>query len=127
MSHFSRENNRIVWTDTPVIDLDRAVIFYKNVLSINVTTEQYGEVKFAILEHSEGNGGCLVVDAESVTDKGALNYFNVHGRIRDAVQQALKFGGKVLQDVHTIGPHGYRTVIIDSEGNRIALHSEVDA
>jgi predicted enzyme related to lactoylglutathione lyase len=24
---------------------------------------------------------------------------------------------------HAIGPHGFRTVILDSEGNRIALHS----
>jgi predicted enzyme related to lactoylglutathione lyase len=28
-----------------------------------------------------------------------------------------------LQDKHQIGPHGFRAIIVDSEGNRIALHS----
>jgi hypothetical protein len=32
-------------------------------------------------------------------------------------------GGKVLQPKHPIGPHGFRAVILDSEGNRVALHS----
>jgi predicted enzyme related to lactoylglutathione lyase len=29
--------------------------------------------------------------------------------------------------VHAIGPHGFRAVLLDSEGNRIALHSSSDA
>jgi uncharacterized protein len=36
-------------------------------------------------------------------------------------------GGKVVKPVHSIGPHGFRAVILDSEGNRIALHSTRDA
>ena len=32
-------------------------------------------------------------------------------------------GGKVLQPKHPIGPYGSRAVVLDSEGNRIALHS----
>jgi len=29
----------------------------------------------------------------------------------------------VLQPKHPIGPYGFRAVVLDSEGNRIALHS----
>jgi predicted enzyme related to lactoylglutathione lyase len=49
------------------------------------------------------------------------------GRIRDAVAQVERHGGKVMQAVHTIGPHGCRAIVLDSEGNRIALHSTRDA
>lgn len=35
-------------------------------------------------------------------------------------------GGKVTEPVHAIGPHGFRALMLDSEGNRIALHSSVD-
>jgi predicted enzyme related to lactoylglutathione lyase len=52
---------------------------------------------------------------------------NVDGRIRDAVAQVEKLGGKVVEPVHPIGPHGCRAVILDSEGNRIALHSRSNA
>jgi len=30
---------------------------------------------------------------------------------------------KILKRKHQIGPYGFRVVILDSEGNRIALHS----
>ena len=52
---------------------------------------------------------------------------NVEGRIRDAVLQTPKHGGAVLEPTRGIGPHGFRAVVLDSEGNRIALHSSVDA
>ena len=32
-------------------------------------------------------------------------------------------GGKVLQPRHAVGPYGFRALVLDSEGNRIALHS----
>ena len=32
-----------------------------------------------------------------------------------------------LYYTHAIGPHGFRALIRDSEGNRIALHSNTDA
>jgi predicted enzyme related to lactoylglutathione lyase len=58
---------------------------------------------------------------------GILLYLNANGRIRDAVAQATENGGKVIDQIHSIGPHGFRALILDSEGNRIALHSESDA
>jgi uncharacterized protein len=32
----------------------------------------------------------------------------------------------VLNPTHAIGPHGFRAIILDSEGNRVALHSMTD-
>ncbi len=54
-------------------------------------------------------------------------YMNVDGRIRDAIVQTERMGGKVVEAVHAIGEHGFRAIILDSEGNRIALHSTRDA
>ena len=36
-------------------------------------------------------------------------------------------GGRILEPPHSLGPHGYRALLLDSEGNRIALHSNTDA
>lgn len=128
MSDFNSQHNRTVWCDIPVTDLDRAAAFYAAVLAIKVHTDAFQGMKFGILEHEQGNGGCLVVNPEEITGKsGILVYFNVHGRIRDAVRQVESRGGKIVQPVHPIGPHGFRAVVLDSEGNRIALHSPDDA
>jgi predicted enzyme related to lactoylglutathione lyase len=81
-----------------------------------------------VLDHDTGNGGCLVPnEAEISGNAGILLYMNVDGRIQDAVIQAAKHGGKIVKPVHAIGQHGFRAVILDSEGNRIALHSTSDA
>ena len=34
-------------------------------------------------------------------------------------------GGNVIEEIHSIGPHGFRAIILDSEGNRMVLHSGV--
>ena len=46
---------------------------------------------------------------------------------RDAVAKSTAHGGELIDDVHPIGPHGFRAILRDSEGNRIALHSKEDA
>ena len=128
MSDFNSLHNRAVWFDIPVADLDRAAAFYRAVLAIGVQKEQFDNFAFCILDHRDGNGGCLVLNATEVSaNAGILVYMNAEGRIRDAVEQVRAHGGKVLEPTRGIGPHGFRAVVLDSEGNRIALHSSVDA
>lgn len=125
MSEQNQLKNLIVWSDIEVLDLDRAIAFYAAVLAIQVGKESFGEQSFGILQHTEGNGGCLILGTPSAV--GTLVYFNVEGRIRDAAAQVTAKGGQILQPVHPIGPHGFRAVVLDSEGNRMALHSMQDA
>ena len=128
MSQANPLHNRAVWFDIPVVDLDRANAFYAAVLNIKVDKNEFDGLSFSVLEHKEGNGGCLIPNADEVSaDKGILLYLNVDGRIRAAVAKCQELGGKVIQDVHAIGPHGHRAIVLDSEGNRVALHSESDA
>ena len=128
MSDLNATHNRAVWFDIPVRDLDRAAAFYAAVLAIKVDKVSAGSMTFCVLEHEQGNGGCLVqADANAAPGAGVLLYLNAEGRIRDAVGRVGALGGEVLEDTHPIGPHGFRAIVRDSEGNRIALHSETDA
>ena len=52
-----------------------------------------------------------------------LIYPSVDCRLDAAVKAARANGGKVLEERQQIGPNGYRAIIVDSEGNRLALHS----
>jgi len=127
MGEMNSKINRAVWLDIPVVELERACNFYSAVLGCEVFQESFGDIKFGVLEHEDGNGGCLIVKPEDISDKGITIYFNTDGRIRDAVAQVTEKGGTVLGDVEAIGPHGFRAIALDSEGNRIALHSNTDA
>jgi len=128
MSDYNSQHNRAVWFDIPATDLDRAAAFYAAVLGIKVQKEQMPGGAFCVLEHHNGNGGCLVSgEPDANPGRGILLYLNVDGRIRDAVELVTRKGGRVLQPVHGIGPHGFRAIVVDSEGNRVALHSNTDA
>jgi len=120
--------NQIVWFDMPVQDLDRAIRFYSAVLGAPVKKEQMPGMTFAVLPHQDHEvSGCLAPGGEGSASKpsphGALLYFNCQGRLDQAVAAVEPNGGKVLQPRHQIGPYGFRAVVLDSEGNRIALHS----
>ncbi len=127
MSGFNTQHNRAVWFDIPVADLERAASFYRAVLAVRMHREQSQGAAFYVLEHAGGNGASLVVDPSAVGARGVLTYLNVDGRIRDAVRQAEQRGGRLIEPVRAIGAHGFRAVILDSEGNRVALHSQRDA
>ncbi len=118
--------NTLCWTDIPVTDLNRAVAFYSKVLNEPTTLQKGAAAEFGLLPHTGTNAsGCLVVGTEhKPSQEGPLIYLSVHERLADAVRAAAANGGKVLQPKHAIGPYGFRAIILDSEGNRIALHSE---
>ena len=122
--------NTVCWTDIPVTDLDRAIKFYSAVLGKKVNKESFEGSAYGLLPHEEQNAsGCLCVGSDSAgsdnkpSQTGPLIYLSVEGRLADAVKAVESNGGKVLEEKHQIGPHGFRAVIVDSEGNRLALHS----
>jgi uncharacterized protein len=127
MTDFNSKNNCVVWVDVPVKDLNRAMGFYKAVLANDVSKVEVPGMEFAVLDHQDGNGGCLVPGGEQISSTGGvLVYFNANGRIRAAAAEVEKNGGKILEPVHSIGPHGFRAILLDSEGNRVALHANSD-
>ena len=120
----------LCWTDIPVTNLDRAIKFYSAILGKEVRKMSETGFEYGLLPHEEQNAsGCLCVGGDSVGNKnepsetGPLIYLSVEGRFNEAVKAARINGGKVFQERQQIGPHGVRAIIVDSEGNRIALHS----
>ncbi len=128
MTDFNTQHNWGVWFDIPVADLDRAIAFYQGVLATSIPRSDCHGTSYGVLEHDQGNGGCLVLDPDAVrSDGGVLVYLNAQGRIREALEQVCRLGGKILEPLNAIGEYGYRAIILDSEGNRIALYSAIES
>jgi predicted enzyme related to lactoylglutathione lyase len=117
--------NRVVWVDIPVLDIDRAIKFYSAVLDAPVQKEVTAGPVLGILPHKNDEvAGCLVQkDGEKPSGHGPLLYLNVQGRLFQALAGVVANGGKVIEPEHHIDPYGFRAVILDTEGNRVALHS----
>ena len=116
--------NQVVWFDIPAVDLDRAIRFYSAILGAPVSKDEMPGMAMGVLLHEgEDVGGCIYVSEVSPSDQGPLLYFNCQGRLDEAIAAVVPNGGTILQPKHTIGPYGSRAIVLDSEGNRIALHS----
>jgi predicted enzyme related to lactoylglutathione lyase len=119
-------NNQVVWFDIPSKNLERAIRFYSQVLAITIKQEEFPGWRMGVFPHTDGQvSGCIVEEKDhQPSNHGLLLYFNANGRLDEAVVQVEKQEGKVIEPKHAIGEWGFRAIVLDSEGNRIALHSE---
>ncbi len=118
--------HQVVWFDIPATELSRALAFYRAVLDQEIEESQWQGGGIGVLQHGPGDvAGCIFqTDDCQPGAAGPLIYMNVNGRLQHAVDQVEAHGGQILQPPESIKPHGLRAIVLDSEGNRIALHSE---
>jgi uncharacterized protein len=123
------QKNPIGWVEIPVIDLDRAEKFYTDFFGISCTRQPEAEgfvMSMFPMDEGYGASGALVRGEGLVPSKeGALVYFTApEGGITAAVEKAKSLDITILMNYMDIGEFGHMAIIEDSEGNRIALHSE---
>lgn len=119
-----QRSHTLVWLDIPVRDLDRAIGFYTQVLDWPLD-DQRPRQPLAVFRHPGGSvsAALLETDSDATGAQGPLPYLNCAGRLERAVSRVRLNGGTVVRDIHGMAPFGYRAIVLDSEGNRIALHS----
>ena len=118
---------KVTWFEIPVLNMDRAKAFYEEVFKIEIEVQDLGEVLMGFLPPADGSGvpiGALVQYEEYVpNDKSVLLYFD-SSDISTELQRVPSAGGTIQRERTMISEeNGYMGVFIDSEGNRIALHS----
>lgn len=115
--------NKIVnWFDIPVIDLSRAKRFYEEVLGVEMLMIGIGGWRSAVFP--EGGG---LVQAEGCIPgtKGPLVYLDANPDLNEGLKKVMPAGGHVISKKAPLpAGNGYYAIIIDSEGNRIGLHSK---
>ena len=123
--------NPVSWLEIPAIDMDRACKFYNEVFGWQIKAEQIGPLQMAVFPHTKdkhGSGGALVYHQEAykVSDEhaGPLPYLEVDV-IEETLEKIRSNGGKILLGRQLISEDtGSMALFVDSEGNRMALHSE---
>lgn len=122
----------INWFEIPVSDFNRAKKFYETILDYTMNEKQSGEMRMAFFQHDtgiDGRGGAIVYDPAFYTPSanGTLIYLNCEPDIQAVINRVVEAGGKILQDKTPVAATqdlGYWALILDSEGNRVALHVE---
>ena len=121
--------NAISWFEIPATDLERAQIFYETILDIQLRKLDLPQIKMRIfpIDDPMGIGGSICDSGgfhkPSATD-GPLIYLNANPDVQIILDRVEKAGGKILVPKTEISSDfGFMAVILDTEGNRVALHS----
>ena len=120
--------NALTWFEIAVIDIARAKKFYEKVFDIEMPQQEMIGMKMAFFpteNMSEKVGGGLVQsDMHKPSKDGAIIYLNGNPDLALALGKIEGAGGKVVMPKTLITEDiGYMAFFIDTEGNKVALHS----
>jgi uncharacterized protein len=117
--------NPVVYFEIPVIDIDRAIKFYKAVFSFDFEKDVIDKNEMALFPFTEKGSGISGALAKGEIYKpaktGTLIYFKTEN-IDETLKLVQQHGGKILYPKTSNGDLGFVAEFEDSEGNRIALH-----
>lgn len=118
--------NAAIWFEIPVADMERGKAFYEAVFGEKLTVVDMGHRLMAMFPMEmgvPGIGGALVKEETFVPSRaGSMVYFAV-ADITAALDRVVAQGGRILVPKTAIGEYGYCGYFVDSEGNRVGLHS----
>ncbi|GAB5399923.1 MAG: VOC family protein [Aureisphaera sp.] len=122
------KQNTFGWIEIPVTDMERASAFYEKVFDIKIEQVNFGGLKMGWFPNAGqvyGATGTLIQQESYIpSHEGPLVYFNSED-LQQELDRIEAAGGKILQPKTQISEeHGYMGVFEDSEGNRVALHSQ---
>jgi uncharacterized protein len=115
----------INWFEIPVTNMDRAVRFYNSILGIQLEKmEVMGATSAFFPYETEGVGGSLTMgDGYVPSQTGAVIYLNGGQNLSTVLDRVEAAGGQIMLPKTSIGENGYIAFFIDTEGNKIGLHS----
>ena len=121
--------NAISWFEIPSLDINRATIFYETIFGISLAPLDLPNLKmrmFPLDDMMTQVGGAVVHHADfyKPSTEGPLIYLNANPDVQLVLNKVEAAGGKILVPKTEISPdYGFMAVFLDTEGNRIALHS----
>lgn len=118
--------NLINWFEIPASDFERAKKFYKAILQIEITELEMFGTKMGMFPSDGKNVSGAIIQGEgySPASSGILVYLNGGKDLQVILERIEAVNGKVIMPKTQISPDmGYFALFLDSEGNKIALHS----
>lgn len=118
--------NAINWFEIPVKNFERAKKFYEQLMGAEIQVMPHPAYKYGILPGDMENGvSGGIVEGEGFVPSatGTLIYLNGGEDLSVPLSKVEKAGGKILLPKTSIGANGFMAHLLDTEGNKIALHS----
>jgi predicted enzyme related to lactoylglutathione lyase len=122
-------SNSLNWFEIPVTDMGRAKHFYQVAFGIHMEETNMADTEMAMFPWAPDSGkanGALVKSAyHKPSTDGVMVYLNANPDLQPVLDRISGEGGQVIMQKTFIDENtGYMAFFIDTEGNRIGLHSQ---
>lgn len=116
----------ISWFEIPAINFQQSVDFYNEIFGIEMEKNIDENYAMAFFPAEDGVGGAIVAGAGSIPSIiGPLLYLNAGEDLNTVLKRVEPAGGRIVMPKTLINEDsGYFAIFIDSEGNKLALHSK---
>lgn len=123
----SADTNALNWFEIPATDIVRAKKFYEQIFEIKMEEMDMPGMKYAMFPFNPSNtkvaGGLAQSPMHKPGGEGAIVYLNANPDLQHVLNRIESAGGKIMMPKTSLGPNGFMAFFTDSEGNRMALHS----
>jgi hypothetical protein len=116
----------VSWFEIPAIDFHQAVNFYNQIFGIEMKQNITEVNAMAFFPVTTGIGGAVIAGPGSIpSDKGPLVYLNGGSDLSLVLNKVEQAGGRIIMPKTLISiDEGYFAIFLDSQGNKLALHSK---
>jgi len=118
--------NLINWFEIPATNFNRAVSFYKAILDLKIEEAEMFGSKMGFFPTDGKNVSGAIVQGEDYkpSTDGVVAYLNGGNDLQDILNKVENNKGQVIVPKTQISPEmGYFGMFIDTEGNKMAVHS----
>lgn len=118
--------NYVNWFEIPVSDFPRAKNFYSQVLEAEITeVEMMGSLMGMLPSDDRNVSGAIVKgDDYEPSKSGTLIYLNGQNNLTAMLDRVEEAGGTIILGKTPISDQfGYFGLFLDTEGNKMAIHS----
>lgn len=117
----------INWFEIPAKDFGRAKKFYETITGTTIEEMPFEQGKYGVFQYDrekQGVGGGLVqMDGMNPSADGVTIYLPGGEDLSDQLAKIEPAGGQVIMPKTSIGENGFFALFLDTEGNKLALHS----
>jgi len=119
-------NSYISIFEIPANDIERAINFYQLILGIKIEKMDMPEMQMGVFPYEEQTVTGVIIKGEGYKPSadGISIYLNGGDNLQIILDKVESSGGKIIvpKSLHA-DESGYFALFLDSEGNRIGLHS----
>ena len=120
------EMNLVNWFEIPVTDMTRARKFYSSVFGQELSEANMPGIEMAMFPWIQGapnTAGCLIKSEFLQPSPNATAVYFMCNDVAETAKKIEENGGKIITPKYSLGDWGFAGHFLDSEGNRMGLHS----